>query len=291
VKVKKLNFIWAEKYRPETLDDMVLPEKVEAFLKTIITKKDMPHLLLVGGAGTGKTTASRIIIKSLGWNYIELNASDERGIDTIRGKIKNFVSLSGKKIIFLDEADNLTKDSQWSLRSIIEKYANVTRFILTANYINKLIEPIISRFVVLNFENLDKSKIKAYLTKILKSEKITFVDEDLDKVIDRYYCDIRAMINYLQYHSSNGTFKFVDETLSQEKIYQAILHRNILAVRQNLNGLDYNALYRYLFEKFYQAKNEKALLILANYLYKNSLVQDPEINFLACAIELFSVVK
>jgi DNA polymerase III delta prime subunit len=289
--VKKLNFIWAEKYRPDILDDMILPEKVETFLKTIIAKKDTPHLLLVGGAGTGKTTASRIIIKSLGWNYIELNASDERGIDVIRGKIKNFVSLSGKKIIFLDEADNLTKDSQWSLRSIIEKYADVTRFILTANYVNKLIEPIISRFVVLNFDNLDKNKIKKFLIKILENEKIAFSSEDINKVIDRYYCDIRAMINYLQYHSTNGVFKFVDEALIQEKIYKAILQRNILAVRQELNAIDYNALYRFLFEKFYQTKNEKALLIIANYLYKNSLVQDQEINFLACAIELFSVVK
>lgn len=193
------NEIWIEKYRPKNFNEVVgqNTSEIEKHLSNI------PHFLFLSKSpGTGKTTIAKIIIKKLQSDYIQLNASDERGIDTIRNKVKDFamtMSSNGKiKIIFFDEADYLTREAQTALRNMMETYAKNCRFILTGNYENKIIEPIRSRCVVIKFQEPKKEEIYPYLEKININEKLGLLKDELIQLIDKCYPDIRKMVNRLQ---------------------------------------------------------------------------------------------
>ncbi len=203
---------WTEKYRPKKLDDMVGQDAIVDRLKAYVKEKSLPHLLFAGSAGCGKTSAALCITNELfgevGGNFLELNASDERGIDVVRGKIKNFARarpIGGDfKIIFLDEADALTSDAQNAMRRTMENYSRTCRFILSCNYSSKIIEPLQSRCSLFRFKKVPKEAIKTRLEEILKAEGVAFTDEGLHAILYVSEGDIRHAINILQSSAAIG---------------------------------------------------------------------------------------
>lgn len=287
-----------EKYRPKEFEEVInLPPQLPSLLG-----RDMPNLLLVGKPGTGKTTTGRIIIKKLDAISLELNASDERGIQTIRDKVKAFAAAGseGIRIVFLDEADGLTADAQQSLRAIMEKYHINCKFILTANYKNKIIEPLKSRCACYEFVQPKKEQIMQRLVDILLEEKVDYENSALIKILDRCYPDIRKTINEVQMSTIDG--KLNEKTLTKSTelfsiIYQLIKERKFKEIRREVieNNVDFQELYHYLYNKileddYYKVEQKKkAVLVIAERLYRNGYIADPEINFSACLVDLWNL--
>jgi len=216
--------IWVEKFRPENLDDVVGQDPITNRLKSYVKTGNLPHLLFAGPPGVGKTASAVAISKELfgeDWseNFRELNASDERGIDVVRSKIKNFArssSISGAdyKIIFLDEADSLTSDAQSALRRTMEKFSDNCRFILSANYSSKIIEPIQSRCAVFRFSRISEDDIKKRILKISNEEDLKIVEDALEAIAYTADGDMRNAINTLQSAAA------LDRTITKEDIYR-----------------------------------------------------------------------
>jgi len=220
-----------EKYRPQVIED------VAGFIPTFDIDEDMPHLLLYGPPGTGKTTLARIIIKMLDADSITLNASSERGIETVRQKITEFAgtksSNEGIKIVFLDEADHLTQEAQTALRNIMETHCRNTRFIMTCNYFSKIIDPIKSRCLSIKFDNIPIDIIIARMKFICDNEKIPYEVEALQKIVERTGSDMRSAINKLE-SMKDGVFlsKIVNETKLAQTVFDKIKSKNFNEARQ-----------------------------------------------------------
>jgi DNA polymerase III delta prime subunit len=296
--------IWVEKYRPVTLDDLILDE---SSLRVVNQFKDeIPNLLFVGSPGTGKTTLARIIVNDiLGCNYLYINASDESGIDTIRHNITNFAQTKsfdgGIKVVVLDEADGLTPQAQAALRNTMESFAKYCRFILTANYKHKIIPALQSRCQSLDLKPVIEQAVKRCYN-ILQQEKVNISDEQKKKfvqLVKRFFPDLRKTINEIQKAvvdselciSNSGT----DNELL-EKIYQGVstdtlkLRKYLIENEDRFQG-DYDTLLGTFLDHIYlkqidDMKKKEMIAIIADHLYKSAFVVDKEINAFACFISL-----
>jgi len=254
--MKEMREIWIEKYRPKMLKDVVGQKDIVDRLQSYVNTKNLPHLLFAGTPGTGKTTCALALAKELygeTWrnNFVELNASDERGIDVVRGKIKEFARTSPIggaefKIIFLDEADALTNDAQAALRRTMERYSKICRFVLSCNFSSKIIEPIQSRCAVFRFRPIKEEDIKKYLLLIAKTEKVDVTDEAMDALVHVAGGDMRRAVNSLQVAASLGdkvTIEVIYQTTGTarpeevKKLLETALNGDFIESRNQLDEL------------------------------------------------------
>jgi replication factor C small subunit len=301
--------VWVEKYRPTKLVDMVLSDSLRAFVEECKRKEEIPNMLLVGNAGTGKTTLAKVIINEiLDAQYLYINASEKNGIDEVRTSILSFAqtkSLDGKiKVIFMDEFDNFTEAGQRALRNVMEEYAGNTRFILTGNYLHRIIQPIQSRCQVFTDFTPPIGEYAKRIKYILQQEKIAVGAgqvERIKEVIRFYYPDLRRIINYIQRSVIANTL-LIQDTISNEEFAQEILDKalnkeDLMFIRkfviesEQTFGNDYPKLMKDLFNAVYKSsiaedKKRLALLQVSEYLYRSALVMDQEINFFSCLIAL-----
>ena len=308
----KEHFLWVEKYRPQTIDDCILPEDTKATFKEFLKKGEVPNLLLCGTAGTGKTTVARALCEELGCDYIVINGSDEgRQIDTLRTKIKSFasaISFEGKtKVVIIDEADYLNKDSvQPALRAFIENFSENCRFIFTCNYKQRIIAPLHSRTTVIEFKS-DKKDKAVLATKfmkrmqgILNSEGVTYKDPVLAELLMKYFPDYRRVINELQRYSSAGT---IDEgilnniaEINTKELVNSLREKDWKKMRQwvaNNVDSDPQCIFRFIFDSLVPEISTvpQMVLLVADYQYKSAFCADQEINLIACLTEIMASVK
>lgn len=291
--------LWVEKFRPDTLENYIGNEHLKTKLTQFIKEQDIPHLLFCGTAGTGKTTAAKILVKNIDCDYLFINASDENSVDTIRTKIKNFaatMSFKPLKIIVLDEADYITPQAQAALRNLMEVFSKNTRFILTCNYVERIIDPLISRSQVFKLTPPSKKEVAVHLMNILEKENVTYDKSVIATIVNGYYPDIRRILNNSQNQTTDGQLKLnVDEVIAGDyklKVLDVLmgnlpLKDKINEIRQivtDSNVKDYTELFRLLFDKvsdYAPTKIPQSILAIAEGQYRDSFVIDKEINFVA----------
>lgn len=305
------HLLWTEKYRPQTVEDSILPDRLKAVFQQYADQKEIPNLLLAGGAGVGKTTIAKALCNEVGCDFLILNGSDENGVDTIRIKIKNYassISLSGgRKVIILDEADYLTPNAQAILRNAIEEFAANCSFIFTCNYKSKIIEPLHSRCAVIEFtlKSDEKTKMAAAffkrITHILDTEKVEYDGKVIAEVIKKHFPDFRRVINELQRYSKLGKIDVgILSQIGDISITQIVKHlkdKDFASVRKwaATADIDNTTLFRKLYDALYDIVKPQsipqAVLILADYQYKQAFVADQEINLVACLTEIMANVE
>lgn len=304
------NTIWSEKYRPKTLDEYVGNIDVVTKVKRMIENNDVSTLLLHGKAGTGKTSLAKLIVNNMECEYIYINASDENSVDTVRTKIKNFVStvsLEGQKIVILDESDFLSASALAALRGVIVDFSATARFILTCNYIEKIIDPIRSRCFEMEIFPMSKQDIAKHLVGILKKEKVTFEMKDLGLIIKKCYPDIRKIINTCQNNTIDGIMSVTESALIEQEYMKSVIDIltkckgekvsiTIKAIRQVIADSrvrDFQDLYRYLYDNvdIYAGGNIASLfLVIAESQYYDALVVDKEINVMGMFSRIVDVL-
>jgi len=298
----KKHTLFTEKYRPDTLEGYIGNDDFKSSLQQWIDSNDIPHLLLTGGAGTGKTTAAKLIINNINCDSLYINCSDENGIDTIRDKVKSFASAASfkpQKVVIMDEADFLTINAQAALRNIIETYSLNTRFVFTCNYIERIIDPIQSRTVVFELTPPSMQDVAFKCVEILDLEEITYTKADIVRIVKQTYPDIRKTLNLLQSSIKNGELMESRTTTNFKQTSDQVIEllkgqniKNFTTIRQlvmDSNVRDYNELYRVLFERADEFTNSAiATLIIADYQYKSIMAPDKEITFCACVSKLLT---
>jgi len=303
------HYIWVEKYRPTTIKDYIgnkhFIEKLEGWL----SEGDIPHLLLYGPAGTGKTTAAKIIVNTIDCDSLFINASDENSVDTIRNKLKGFASGIGfksLKIAVLDEADFVTPQGQAALRNLMEQFSKTCRFILTANYRDRVIQPLISRCQVFEIVPPSRKQAAIHVAGILEKEGVKFTPKDVALLVDIHYPDLRQIINDCQSHSKDNTLN-VEEREVAESDYKTHVMQVILGdspvkakfqeVRQILADSrvrDFAPLYRLLFDKVDKINPNnisETILAIAEGQVNDAHVVDHEICMMATLINVLRLQK
>lgn len=301
------HLLWTEKYRPQSVDDCILPDRLKQPFQEYVNQKQIPNLLLAGGAGVGKTTIAKAMCNEIGCDFMVINGSDESGIDTFRTKIKNYASsmslTGGRKVIIIDEADYLNPNStQPALRNAIEEFASNCSFIFTCNYKNRIIEPLHSRCAVIDFglKNGEKAKMASAFFKriqsILQSEKIDADEKVLAELIKKHFPDFRRVLNELQRYSQFGKIdtgilvQIAD--ISVDELSKHIIAKDFGAIRKWVasHEIDNTTLFRKLYDTLSDTLKPssvpQAVVILADYQYKAAFVADQEINTVACLTEI-----
>jgi DNA polymerase III delta prime subunit len=305
--MNKKHSILNEKYRPDTLEGYICSEENKVKFQEYIDKQDIPHILLAGKPGSGKTTLAKILINNIDCDYLFLNAVDERSMDVMRDKVKAFAaagSFKPLKIIVLDESTHILSASQVILLNMMETFSLNTRFILTGNYPERLIEPLRSRCQEFNLEPPSKKEIALHIDNILNTEGIKHTENDVIYLVKKFYPDFRRMINACQKYTVDGKIKLDSsvETLSNYK--EAILKilskpdsKSLTNIRQILADADlndYDEIYRFLFDNlksFAQDKEGLIIIKLEEYLYHSQTRVDKEINFCAFIASILNILK
>ena len=305
----KDDFLWVEKYRPQTIEECILPSDIKNTFQSFVNNGEVPNLLLSGSAGIGKTTVAKALCKQLGADYYVINGSDEgRFLDTVRNSAKSFASTvsltsqSRHKVIIIDEADNTTPDVQLLLRASIEEFSRNCRFIFTCNFKNKIIEPLHSRTTVIDCNvRKDKQKIAAQFFErcrdILTREGIRYDDAVVAEVVQKYFPDFRRTLNELQRYSSTGSIDTgilaVLNDVRLGELVSALKNKEFGTARKWVNSNldnDPNAILRTVYDNLYSSLKPQsipqAVLIIAKYQYQSAFVADQEINLLAALTEI-----
>jgi len=302
-----VNSLFVEKYRPSTLDLYVADEELKTFIKGCIDTNYIPHLLLHGIQGTGKTTLAKMLANTLDCDYIYINASDERNIDTVRDKIVSFAStnsFSPLKIVILDEADFLTPVAMAALRSVMEQFSAKTRFILTCNYVEKIIDPLISRCQTFTIKPPKKLELlKHVCLNILDKEGVTYDRNDIVTIITKYFPDIRKVINVCQSLIVDGKLTYSDTSKVPASVSNVLIDKlkntnkdTWLEIRKeviNQQVKEFQPIYSDLFNRMGEySKGQDGLIaiVLNDYQKSNPMVVDKELNFAACMAEILKII-
>jgi DNA polymerase III delta prime subunit len=297
-----------EKYRPSTINDCILPDRLKKPFQEYVNNKEIPNLMLTGTAGVGKTTVARAMCDEIGINHLYINASENRGIDVLRTTIRNYASTvsltGGKKVIILDEADYMTPDAQAAMRGAIEEFAANCTFIFTCNFKSKLIDAIHSRCSVIDFalRNDEKPKMASQLMKrmehILTQEGVTYDKAVLAKIIEKFFPDYRRTLNELQRYSSSGSLDagIVAQLSDVRKIGDLVKHlkdKNFGEMRKWCvanSDIEPARIYRKIYDGLYEYMKPhsipQAVVTIGKYQYQSAFVADQEINLVACLTEL-----
>jgi len=301
------NTLWVEKYRPTSLESYIGNKHLKTKIEDAIESGDLPHLLLYGKAGTGKTTLAKLLVKNIDCEYLYINASDERRVEVI-DKIRPFAGSLGfanMKIVILDEVDYITPTSQAALRNIMETYSNHCRFILTCNFVERIIDPIQSRCQAYNLTPPSKKEVAIHLGKILDNENITYKNEDIAFIINSCYPDIRRVLNSAQRQSVDGNLELDKTSIIQNDYKMKVLDilknqdkrnafKNIRQLLLDSEVKDYSELFRLLYDEvddWGKGHVAECILTLAKYQQSDAIVVDKEINAMSMIIELLGVVK
>ena len=304
-------FLWVEKYRPQTIDECILDSSLKDTFNKIAESGEIPNMLFTGTAGLGKTTVAKALCNMLDLDYIVINGSEEGNIDTLRGKIKQFASTvslqGGIKVVILDEADYLNPQStQPALRGFIEEFANNCRFILTCNFKNRIIEPLHSRCGVYEFNGGDKQQLcNDFFVRcqgILSGEGVTYDKPALAELIMKHYPDWRRVLNELQRYSLSGRIDTGILNSISDKNYDDLFtflktkdFKKMRSWVANNIDTDASAIFRSIYDRVTQkvspASIPQLILILADYQYKNAFVADHELNVVACLTEVMANVE
>ena len=303
-------FLWVEKYRPNIVEDCILPDSIKEVFQGFVNQGELPNLLLSGTAGVGKTTIAKALCEEIGASYIVINGSDEgRFLDTVRNRVRQFattISLTSgasHKVVIIDEADNTTNDVQLSLRTAVEEFHGNCRFIFTCNFINKIIEPLHSRCTVVDFRIKPEQAMALQgqfftrLKTILTHEEVQYEDKVLAKLVKRYYPDWRRLINECQRYSATGSINsaiLVDVAdINLDDLLGSLKRKEFTTVKnwvvQHMDN-DPTMVMRKIYDSIYgvlkPASIPEAVLIIAKYMKDITIVPDQEINLLACLTEI-----
>ena len=306
--IRTENTLWVEKYRPDTLEGYVGNEHILQKVKIYIENEDVPHLLLYGQAGTGKTTLAKIITNQIDCDVMYINASDENSVDAVRDKIRGFAASVGFrkwKVIILDESDYLTPNAQAALRNLMETFSKTTRFILTCNYVEKVIDPIQSRCQTFAITPPSKKEVAKRLFDILNEEEVKFEKEDLAVLVNGGYPDIRRVLNAAQRQVVKGELK-IDTTSTVQANYvdnvidvmksggeMKIQFNEIRKIIADSKVKDFQPLYRALYDEvdeYASGKVGQTILNIADGQYKDSMVVDKEINIMAMILNILVTI-
>ena len=297
--------LWVEKYRPSNLDTYIGNDQLKGKVKVYLESGDLPHLLLFGKAGTGKTTLAKLLVNNIDCDYLYINASDENNVETVRSKVKNFASTMGfkdYKVIILDECDYITPNAQAALRNLMETFSKHCRFILTCNFVERIIDPIQSRCQTFQVIPPNKNDVAKHLHNILTQESVSYEREDLAILVNSGYPDIRRVINGAQRQSVGGKLEIDKQSIVENDYKLKLLEKqdkksafnNSRKLIADAKVTDFADLFRLLYDEvdgYGKGHIAECILVIAKYELSDAQVVDKEINAMAMIIEILQVIK
>ena len=300
--------LWVEKYRPSNLDTYIGNDQLKSKVAVYLESGDLPHLLLYGKAGTGKTTLAKLLVNNIECDYLYINASDENNVETVRSKVKNFASTMGfkdYKVIILDECDYITPNAQAALRNLMETFSKHCRFILTCNFVERIIDPIQSRCQTFQVIPPNKNDVAKHLHNILSQESVDYDREDLAILVNSGYPDIRRVINGAQRQSVDGKLVIDKQSIVEndyklklleilEKQDKKSAFNNVRQLMADAKVTDFADLFRLLYDEvdsYGKGHIAECILIIEKYELSDAQVVDKEINAMAMIIEILRIIK
>ena len=302
------NTLWVEKYRPQSLETYIGNEHLKSKVKVYLESGDLPHLLLYGRAGTGKTTLAKLLVNNIDCDYLYINASDENSVDVVRDKVKNFASTLGfaeMKVIILDECDYITPNAQAALRNLMETFSKHCRFILTCNFVERIIDPIQSRCQSFQIIPPDRKQVALHLSKILQNENVDAKVDDIVTIVNGGFPDLRRVINGAQRQVVDNKLVIDDGMTIQNDYKNQVLDilktqdkknsfKNIRQLLADSKVTDFSDLFRLMFDTvddWGRGHIAECILILSQYQQSDAVVVDKEINIMAMFVEIIGKIK
>jgi len=305
--------LWVEKYRPMTLDTYIGNEHLKSKVSRYLESGDLPHLLFYGRAGTGKTTLAKLLVNNIECDHLYINASDENSVDTVRNKVRSFASTIGfkdMKVIILDECDYITPNAQAALRNLMETFSKHTRFILTCNYVERIVDPIQSRCQPFQIVPPSRKEVASHLYNILHEEEVDFQIDDVGTLVNGGYPDIRRIINFAQRQVVDGKLSIEQDNLVAIDLNINVFCSQLVNVLKTQNKkdafvtirkmladnkiTDFADLFRLLYDEvddYGKGHIAESILTIAKYQLSDAQVVDKEINSMAMLTELLGVIK